>query len=500
MSTAGPAWQNTARTQEASVLLEGAGLANVLTADDPKIFTDPQSLSFQRIDVSTGSQLKSLLLTVSDAGGGAGTWTATVAPQAETTGVQVSVPASVALTAGGFMGFPVTVTASASAATGMNDGFIVLSGNGVQRRVPYAFLVERPALRNMPAVALKKFQTGDTAKGTSNVSVYCCPAEPFGPPPDYVGAPMNEDGAEHLYSVEIDQPIVNFGVSILEASAGSLIDPFVLGSKDENDVQGYAGIPTDVNSLTFDANFDVGAAGVQFPRLQRFYVSVDSRADPFTNKPRKGQYLLNAWIDDLTPPAMRILTTRVTAGRPLIVAQTVDLQSGVDPLSLVIGYSGALVGASAYDPASGIVVFGIPTAAPAFKPGKTRLIFQASDYQETKNINTVGDAIYPNTAFKQVALTVVNGPTLSWIEPGAASCALRSDRMIVVASSTKKVKSVTFTDNGRRVGIDKTGPGGIFSLAWNTAGLKTGRHHLVATIEDAAGRTASAGRNVKVCR
>ena len=56
MSTAGPAWQNTARTQEASVLLEGAGLANVLTADDPKIFTDPQSLSFQRIDVSLGSQ------------------------------------------------------------------------------------------------------------------------------------------------------------------------------------------------------------------------------------------------------------------------------------------------------------------------------------------------------------------------------------------------------------------------------------------------------------
>ena len=63
----------------------------------------------------------------------------------------------------------------------------------------------------------------------------------------------------------------------------------MLGSKDENDVQGYAGIPTDVNALTFDANVDVGAAGVQFPRLQRFYVSVDSRADPFTNKSQKGQ-------------------------------------------------------------------------------------------------------------------------------------------------------------------------------------------------------------------
>ena len=35
MSTAGPAWGDTARTQEASVLLEGAGLINVQAADSP---------------------------------------------------------------------------------------------------------------------------------------------------------------------------------------------------------------------------------------------------------------------------------------------------------------------------------------------------------------------------------------------------------------------------------------------------------------------------------
>src|SRR5881398_2163216 len=65
MSTAGAAWGDSARSQEAPVLLEGAGLANVLAADDPKIFTDPQSLSFQRIDVSSGARRESLLLTVS---------------------------------------------------------------------------------------------------------------------------------------------------------------------------------------------------------------------------------------------------------------------------------------------------------------------------------------------------------------------------------------------------------------------------------------------------
>ena len=87
MSTAGPAWGDTARTQEAPVLLEGAGLANVLTADDPKVFTDPQSLSFQKIDVSTGAQRSSMLLTLSDAGDGAGNWTVSLAPQSQTAGV-----------------------------------------------------------------------------------------------------------------------------------------------------------------------------------------------------------------------------------------------------------------------------------------------------------------------------------------------------------------------------------------------------------------------------
>jgi hypothetical protein len=450
--------------------------------------------------VSTGAQQKALLATISDAGDGAGTWTVSVAPQVQSQGVTIDVPSDVTLAPGSFTSLPVTVNAAADAATGANYGFIVLSGNGVERRIPYAFLVERPALRDVKAVQLQKFQTGDTASGPNRVSVYCCPAEAFGPPPTYTGQPMNEDGSEHLYFQEINQPIVNFGVSILAESPGALVDPFVLGSKDENDVQGYAGIPTDVNALTFDNNIDVGAAGVQFPRLQRFYISVDSRADPFTDKPLKGKYLLNAWIDDLTPPDVRILTTRITAGRPLIVAQAVDTQSGVDPLSLVIGYDNALVGASEYDPTSGLVVFGIPNGAPKLKPGRTNLVMQASDYQEAKNINTVGDQIYPNTNFQQVKLKVVNGPTVTWIEPPAGVCALKSDALIVVAESTKTVKQVVFTDNGKRVGVDKSGPGGVYSVAWKTAKLKKGTHHLLATIVDAAGRKAAAGRAVRVCK
>jgi subtilisin family serine protease len=500
MSAADPAWGDTARTQEAPVLLEGAGLANAVSADDPKIFTDPQSLSFERIDVSTGAQRKSMLLTVLDAGGGAGTWTASLAPQSQTSGVTIDVPGTVTVAPGGDVAIPVVVRAAANAGIGENFGFVVLSSNGIQRRVPYSFLIERPALRALTATPLQKLQIGDTAKGTSVVSTYCCPSEPFGPPPNYVGAPMNEDGAEHLYYTDVTEPVVNFGVSVLASSPGALIDPFVLGSPDENDVQGYAGTPTDVNALTYDANIDIGAAGAQFPRLQRFYVAVDSRADPFTDKPLKGKYLLNAWLNDVTPPAVRLLTTRVTAGRPLIVAQAIDLGSGVDPLSLVINYNKALVGASAYDPSSGLIVFGIPTAAPKFKAGKTSSIVSASDYQESKNINTVGNDLYPNTTFLQKRITVVNGPTVSWIEPPAGVCALKTDRLLVVGGSTKRVKSVVFRDGAKRIATDASGPGGIYSVAWKTAGLKKGVHHLTATLRDSAGHTAVAGRQLKICK
>jgi len=312
---------------------------------------------------------------------------------------------------------------------------------------------------------------------------------------------MNEDGAETLYWFDIEQPVANFGVSVIASSANSLIDPWVLGSKDESDVQGYAGTPVNVNDLTIDARADVQAAGAQYPRLQRFYVSVDSRADPFTNRPLKGQYLLNAWVNDVTPPALRMLTTRVAAGRPLLVAQAADEGAGVDPLSLVLSYKRVLVGASAYDPFTGLILFGLPTQAPKLTKGKTPTVIQAADFQETKNINTPGDDIYPNTNFRPLRLNVVNGPAVSWLLPFARECAAaKTERLVVAASSTARLSRVVFSVDGKRVGVDRSGADGLFAVDWKTAGAKKGTQRLVATLVDGAGRTNSTGRVVRVCR
>jgi minor extracellular serine protease Vpr len=499
MSTASAAWADTARTQEASVLLEGAGLANVGAADDPKIFTAPQSLSFERIDVTHGAQVKSMLVLASDAGDGSGTWSVSVAPQVQTNGVEIDVPEQITIAPGGDAAIPVIVRVAANATTGENTGFVQLTGDGVTRRIPYGFLVERPALAAVPAVPLQKLQTGSTASGVSHVSSYCCPSAPFGQPPNYTGAPMNEDGSEHLYSIAINAPVLNFGVSVLEESAGALIDPFVLGSKDENDVQGYAGVPVDVNSLTFDSQFDIGAAGAQFPRQKTFYVAVDSRADPFTNKPLKGVYLLNAWVNDVTPPTLKLLTTRVNAGRPLLVARAEDAGAGVDPLSLVLSYNGVLIGASAYDPLSGLAVFGLPPQAPKLRVGTTPTIMEASDYQESKNIDTIGPDLLPNTAFKQNKLKVVDGPAVTWLEPEQNACLVKHDRLLVVAGSTTKVAKVQFFDGARLIGTTTSGPGGVFSIPWSTAGLAKGKHHVTVEVVDRAGRSATSARQLRVC-
>ena len=220
MSTAGPAWGDTARTQEAPVLLEGAGLTNVLTADDPKVFTDPQSLSFQKIDVSTGAQRSSMLLTVSDSGDGGGDWTVSLAPQSQTSGVEIDVPGLVTLAPGGDVAVPVVVRAAADAGIGRE---LRLRRPVAERRAaPGAlWLPDRAAGAPQPdrgtAAEAPDRRHRDRARARS--PSYCCPLAPFGPPPTYTGPTMNEDGSEHLYYHDVTEPIVNLGVSVLATGA-----------------------------------------------------------------------------------------------------------------------------------------------------------------------------------------------------------------------------------------------------------------------------------------
>jgi minor extracellular serine protease Vpr len=491
VDTAGPAWGDTAQTQEAAVPLEGGGLVALPRAADPRIFTTPSTLSFE--NVAPGAN-KPLLVQLSDAGNGAGTWTVELAAQAATTGANVTISGPAVVAPGGATQIQVTASAAADAPTGENYGFIVLRNGGLTRRVPYFFLVDHPALAAVKEQALRTLQSGTTATGESVAGTYRYPAAPFGNVPD---SPLQiEDGHEVVYVTTLPKKEINTGVAVWSKQQGTRIDPWYLGAKDENSVQGYAGTPVDVNELTYDYLEAIGAAGVSFPSAGTYYVSVDSGRDRFSGKRLAGRYVLRSWVNDVRPPTLQLLTTRVSAGRPTLVFRSVDTQSGVDPESLTIGYQGVLVAVGTYDRATGIASFPLPKTVPALAVGARQVRMISSDYQEAKNIDTSGSSIMPNTRTASAKLRVVAGIAVDWLAPVGTVCVARRTKLEVAAGGPAPLTSVRFSVDGRWVGVDRSSDQGLWA---STVTLKPGRHALVATAIDAKGRSASTRHMVRVC-
>jgi hypothetical protein len=445
---------------------------------------------------------RSLALEVSDAGGGAGTWAVEVRGQSATAGASIDTPSLVTIPPGGSAILLVTASGTATAAPGDDYGFIVLRRGGLARRIPYAFFVTRPALRNATATKLRRFQNGTTASVAGRVNSYRWPSAPFGYPPSFTGPPMVEDGAEHVYAVpHLDRPVLNMGVAVVSSTPGAVIDPWFLGSLDENDVQGEAGTPLDINPLTFDYGLPISAAGVEFPRLKRYYVAVDSAQDLYTGKPLRGRYRLRYWVNDLRPPRVTMLTKRVATGRPTLAVRAQDAGAGVDPYSIVLSYGGVVLGATAYDSSSGVALFVLPTGAPRIARGAEFAILAASDFQESKNVATFGPNTMPNTKFRGLFLHGVRGTTATWLLPRSRACLPRaSQQLLVLANSTRKIRFVRFFDGRRRIGVDRKGNAGLYSLRWRSSKAAKGRHHLRAVAVPTGGRPAVASRVVRVCK
>ena len=509
MSTAGPALGSTDGTQEAAVLLEGAGLARVGAADDPLIFTDPQSLSFGDLNVASGGASKAIAVTISDAGNGAGTWQVDLQPQATTSGATVEA-APVTLSPGGTALLQVVARASAVAAPGTDYGFVVLSRGGVTRRIPYAFSVAHPKLAAAQVVPLKPRQVGDTRVGQDLVQAYRWPTSPFAVI-SLFGADRTipEDGKEHVYSLDLTKRVVNAGAVVLpvqrvgapiEKLLTAPIAPYFLYALDENTVLGYAGTPVNANGNMPDFLFGLGVAGADFPEVGRYYVVVDSGRDPFTGKSTAGRYVLRSWVNDLKPPKVEVLTTRISSGRPSIVAKVTDSGSGVDGHSLqLLIQRRPQIGASSFDSATGIAVFQIPRSTFALQPGAQFVKVVASDYQEAKNVDTEGENPMPNTRVKGARLLAVDGPAVSWVLPAKRACLAKRARLVVVANDNAPVSSVGFFDGKRQIGRVRRNTAGLYALTWGTGGKRHGAHVLTAVASDTRGREDRATLAVRVC-
>jgi hypothetical protein len=190
----------------------------------------------------------------------------------------------------------------------------------------------------------------------------------------------------------------------------------------------------------------------------------------------------------------------------VLVARVLDFparrgNSGVDPASLVIAYQRSLVGASLYDPDTGIVVFGLPAQAPAIPTRRLSATITAADFQEAKNLTTPRGAILPNTTFREVSLRGVAGPSATWVTPQTNACVSpRRQELVVVASSTARVRTVAFHADGKRVATRRGTATELYSAVWQTGRATSGKHRLTAVVRDVRGRTYRSDRLVRVCR
>ena len=516
MSTAGPAFGDTSLTQEASVLVQGAGLVRVGAADRPLIFTDPQSLSFGYLPASGANpSSKAISVTVSDAGDGAGTWAAEIQAQVASAGSTVEA-APVTLGSGGTAVVQVVARVAAGAVAGDDFGFVVLRRGGDARRIPYAFSVTRSSLTGASVTALKTIQSGDTRTGEDRARVYRWPTSPFSILGIFgVDPSVNDDGKEKVYSLDISKQAVNAGVVVvrpaprLNASITSLlssnqpIHPWFLGSLDENDVLGYAGIPVNVNGALPDFLYSIGTSGGVFLPPGRYYVSVDSGRDPFTGRPLAGPYVIRSWVNDVKPPTVKVLTRTISSGRPTIVAKITDAKAGVDPFALQLFFGRTVreqsVGATFFEPATGIAAFSIPREATSLQPGSQFMQVVASDFQEAKNINTEGSNPLPNTRFQGLRATAVRGPTVTWVTPSKGRCVAARQRLLVVANDNAQISSVGFFDGKRQVGRVRKNFAGLYETTWVTKGRKKGARTLTAIASDVRGREAEASQAVRIC-
>jgi len=120
-----------------SVMQAGSGLVDVAAAVASTAFLLPQSVSFGAVNAAGGTVSQDQTLTLNDAGAGAGSWQTSVQELHGTSGLTVSAPSSVTLTANGKSGFPLHLSVTSAAANGDYDGYVMLIHNGETLHVPY---------------------------------------------------------------------------------------------------------------------------------------------------------------------------------------------------------------------------------------------------------------------------------------------------------------------------------------------------------------------------
>ena len=361
---------------------QGGGVVSLARADRPLLFADPAGVSLGLLGRGARSD-GAIVLT--DASGGAGTWQVSMVRRERPAGANLVVPATV--TVPGSLSYEVAT--SGSAAQGDFSGYLELRRGTDVRRVPFWGRVAVPTLARHQPVTLRLVgvHRGTTAGNPSRVTRYRYPEDPSG-----VGLNTFLRGPEAVYRVRLTRPVANFGVVVTQNPPGSRVEPRVVSGLDENRLTGYAGLPVHHNPYLDGFRNPVPAAGALSPLPGEYAVVFDS-----TTRAGAGRFTFRYWINDVTPPTLRLRTRVVRSGDPVRVAAN-DAQSGIYIPSVRASVDG---GSASANYRNGVVR--VPTAG--LSPGRHRLRLRVSDFQETKNTENVS-RILPNTRTFTATFTV----------------------------------------------------------------------------------------------
>jgi hypothetical protein len=190
-------------------------------------------------------------------------------------------------------------------------------------------------------------------------------------------------GPERVFHIHLTKRVANFGVVITRRGRGSRVEPRVVSGLDENRLTGYAALPINYNPYSDQFRQGVLAAGALSPSPGDYAVVFDSGL-----RTGAGSFVFRYWVNDVTPPSLRLKTPNVANGQPVRV-QATDAGSGVYGASIVAKVDGFDVRAKLH---SGVVLI----STRSLEPGRHGLRLRVSDYQESKNTENV-QRILPNT-------------------------------------------------------------------------------------------------------
>ncbi len=362
--------------REVSPLREGGGRVALVAADQPLVFTSPTSVSF-----GFARRGQSLVrgVAVSDAGASVGTCGVSLQNYETATGVSVRAPASLAVPGT----LQLNVTVAAKAHTGNTDGWVNLICAGEKRRIPFWLRVSAPQLGRKKAIRIVRAGTyqGNTKGKTALVDRYIYPERA-------TGVPSSLKGPEQVFRLTLERSVQNFGVVVLSRGRGVYVSPRIVLGSSEDRLAGLAALPLNINPYLDLYGTTEPIAGVLRPGPGRYEIVFDT-----TSAASAGRFSFRLWIDDRTPPRIRVLSRK--AG--FVVVRITDAGAGVDPRS-ISATSGSRSFPFSFDALTGeakIDVGSLKTGGP--------LVVRAADYQETKNDENAG-ALLPNT--REISIAV----------------------------------------------------------------------------------------------